>query len=290
MNLVAHNYGKQRVRVLKVLRPVPGPQGGGHADGQSHEVKELEVGVRLEGDFAFCYTSGDNGKVVPTDTMKNTVQVLAHRHLGTETEPFARLLAEHFLDSYPQVERVTIDTSERPWVRLTVGGRPHQHAFAAGPGRPVARAVAARGDETEIESGIEELLVLKSTGSGFAGFPRDEYTTLPETEDRILSTEVQARWRWGASPEDFNTANAAVLDAMLRVFAESYSPSVQATLYQMAGAALAACPEIRTVSLLLPNKHYLPAPLAAFGIDSAGVSFVPTDEPHGQIEATVTRE
>lgn len=283
MNLVAHSYGKQRVRVLKVLRTPPG------VGSQGHEVKELEVGVRLEGDFESSYTSGDNGKVVATDTMKNTVQVLAHRHLGRETEPFLLLLARHFLDSYPQVKRVTADAGERAWRRLEVEGRPHEHAFTGSHGRPVAHAVEARGGEVVLDSGIEELLVLKSTGSGFAGFPRDAYTTLPETDDRILSTEVRARWRWRGYPASFEAANAAVLDAMLGVFARSFSPSVQTTLYEMASAALQACPEIREVSLALPNKHYLPANLGPFGLDSTDVSFVPTDEPYGLIEATVSR-
>lgn len=288
MNLVAHNYGKQRVRVLKVLRSLP-PGEGLRREGESHEVKELEVGVRLEGDFAFSYTSGDNSKVVATDTMKNTVQVLAHRHLGLETEPFVLILARHFLDSYPQVERVTIDACECPWRRMTVEGQPHSHAFIGSHGRPVARAVEGRHGAPELESGVEELRVLKSTGSGFAGFPRDAYTTLPETGDRILSTEVRARWRWGAYPVDFNAVNAAVVDAMLRAFAERFSPSVQTTLYEMAGAALAACREVSEVTLALPNRHYLPAHLAPFGLESTGVSFVPTDEPHGLIEATVRR-
>jgi urate oxidase len=278
MNLVSHSYGKQRVRLLKVLRNTA-----------RHEVKELEVGVRLEGDFASSYTDGDNGKVVPTDTMKNTVQALAHRHLGRETEPFALLLAEHFVDLYPAVERAIIETSERRWTRLTVDGEPHDHAFLGDAIRPVTRVVAARGSAPEIESGVDDLAVLKSTGSGFAGFPRDEYTTLPETADRILATRIRARWRWGAQPADWNAANAAVLAALLRAFAAEYSPAVQTTLYQMAGAALAACPEIATVNLILPNQHYLPANLQPFGLDATGVSFVPTDEPHGQIEATVAR-
>ncbi|HEX4951939.1 MAG TPA: urate oxidase [Thermoanaerobaculia bacterium] len=284
MKLISHNYGKQRVRVLKVLRGLPGR-------GETrHEVKELEVGVRLEGDFALSYTAGDNSKVVPTDTMKNTVQVLAHRHLGSETEPFALLLARHFLERYSQVERVTIETSERSWTRLTVDGRPHDHAFVGASARPLATVVAARGAEPVVESGIEDLLIMKTTGSGFAGFPRDELTTLPETTDRVFATVVEARWRYRSHPADWNATRAAALDAMLEVFAVPYSPSVQVTLYEMAGAALAACPEIGSVTLALPNKHYLPANLAPFGLDSTGVSFVPTDEPHGQIEATVVRD
>lgn len=282
MNLVSHNYGKQRVRVLKVLRAAA-----------RHEVKELEVGVRLEGDFASSYTHGDNGNVVPTDTMKNTVQVLAHQHLGRETEPFARLLAEHFLDHYGVIDRVTIDTGERRWQRLTFDGEPHDHAFVGDSVRPVARVTAARGAtleiKSEIESGIEDLAVMKSTNSGFAGFPRCEYTTLPETTDRILATRIEGRWRWSAAPADYEAANAAIVAAFLRVFAAEVSPAVQTTLYQMAGAALEACPEIDRITLALPNQHYLPANLQPFGLDATGVSFVPTDEPHGQIEATVER-
>ena len=134
--------------------------------------------------------------------------------------------------------------------------------------------------------------MLKSTGSGFKDYPKCAYTTLPETTDRILATSMRATWRWHTPPPadfDFNATNAAILDAMLAVFANHYSPSVQTTLYEMAGAALALNPQISSVTLAMPNKHYLPANLKPFGLDGTGVSFVPTDEPHGQIEATVAR-
>jgi urate oxidase len=134
MHLISQNHGKQRVRVMKVLR-----------DGARPEVKELTVGVRLEGDFGASYTSGYNALVVATDTMKNTVQVLAHRHLGLQTEPFALQLARHFLHGYPQVTRVAIETEKRRWSRLSVGGQPHEHSFRAEGYRPVAQVVAGRG-------------------------------------------------------------------------------------------------------------------------------------------------
>ncbi len=281
MKLVAQNYGKQRVRVMKVLRSAP-----------RHEVKEVEFGVRLEGDFESSYTSGDNTKVVPTDTMKNTVHALAHEHLARQTEPFALRLAQHFLKSYAQISRVTIETNEQRWARLAVDGQPHNHSFLAEGGTPVTKVVAARTGAVELASGIENLLVLKSTGSGFKDYPKCAYTTLPETTDRILATSMRATWRWSAPPAadyDFNATNAAILDAMLAVFANNHSPSVQTTLYEMAGAALALCPLISSVTLAMPNKHYLPANLKPFGLDGTGVSFVPTEEPHGQIEATITR-
>ncbi|HYC71996.1 MAG TPA: urate oxidase [Opitutaceae bacterium] len=278
MKLVAQNYGKQRVRVMKVLRASP-----------RHEVKEVEFGVRLEGDFESSYTAGDNSQVVPTDTMKNTVHALAHQHLGTQVEPFAAFLAGHFLKHYPQVARVTVEASERRWARLAVAGVPHDHTFSGQEGRPIATVAAARGGVAQIESGIEDLVILKSTGSSFAGYPKCAYTTLPETHDRILATRLRATWRWGAAPADFTAANAALLDAMLAVFARNPSPSVQATLYEMAGAALAAAPQVTQVSLAMPNRHYLPANLKPFGLDATGVSFVATDDPHGQIEATIAR-
>jgi len=226
---------------------------------------------------------------VPTDTVKNTVTVLAHRLLGRETERFGLDLVRHFLGKYPQVSRVRVEMTERRWSRQTVDGQPHDHAFAAAAGAPFARVVATRGGAEEIESGIGDLLVLKSTGSGFADFPRDEYTTLPETADRILAMNARMAWTYGAPPPDFNAAGAGVLEAMLRVFAQNYSPSVQATLYDMAGAAFAACPQVRRVTLALPNKHYLLANLKPFGLENPNVTFVPTDEPHGQIEAIIDR-
>jgi urate oxidase len=281
MKLVSQNYGKQRVRVMKIMRASP-----------RHEVKELEVGVRLEGDFESSYTAADNSKVVATDTMKNTVHALAHQHLGAQTEPFAMLLARHFLDSYFQVGRVTIGTEETRWSRMTVDGRPHDHAFVGAGARPVVQVAASRGGPPEIESGIEDLFVMKSTGSGFSDFPRDAYTTLPETSDRMLATKMRATWRWGSPPAadfDFNAANAIILEAMLRVFAANYSPSVQATLYEMAGAALSACPHICRVALAMPNTHYLLLNLAPFGLENRNVTFLPTSEPHGQIEAVIDR-
>ena len=161
MELMSHNYGKQRVRVMKVLR-----------DAARHEVKELECGVQLEGEFEDSFLYGDNRAVVPTDTIKNTIHTLAHQHLGTQTEPFALLLADHFLHRYSQVSRVTVATTERRWDRMMVDGAPHDHSFTGSGMRPVVNVIAARGAAAVMDSGVTELLIMKSTGSGLAGFPR----------------------------------------------------------------------------------------------------------------------
>ncbi len=278
--LVDHRYGKSRVRVMKVLR-----------DGATHTIKELDVAVALSGNFETSYTvpEGDNSKVVATDTMKNTVNVLAHEHLGHESERFALTLGRHFLSHYAQVQKVSIELKERVWSRMRIGGQPHPHSFVhAENAQPFTKLVLSA-NEQRLESGVCDLLILKSTGSGFENYPKCEFTTLPETTDRIFATSLEATWRWSGEPADYETANAAIVAAMLKPFAENYSPSVQTTLYQMGEAALAACAEISEITLAMPNKHCLLINLQPFGRENRNEVFVPTDEPHGQIEATISR-
>jgi urate oxidase len=276
--LTAHQYGKAKVRVLKILR-----------EGAVHRLKDIDVAALLQGDFETSYTAGDNTKVVATDTIKNTINVLSKQHLGDEIERFAVLLGEHFLKKYPQVHGARIDISERNWQRMEIGGKPHPHSFAAGSGaRMFAHATCSRDAQT-VQSGVRDLLILKSTGSGFEKYPRDEFTTLPETADRILATSFSATWTFTKLPSDCREANESIMAAMLKVFAENYSPSAQTTLFRMGEAALAACPEISHVDLAMPNKHCLLIDLSRFGLENKNEVFVPTDEPHGQIEATVAR-
>ena len=279
MKLVSNRYGKKRVRVLKILR-----------EGPRHVVKELTVGCLLRGAFDASYTAADNRSIVPTDTIKNTVTVVAHQQLGREAERFGVVLGKHFLARHSQVDQVELDLRERVWNRQTTDGEPHTHAFRAGAGTPFARVTIARGAPDEIESGIDDLLIMKSTGSGFSDFATCELTTLAPTSDRILATTLRAGWSWTRPPADYNEANELILEAMLRVFAVDFSVSVQATACSMAAAAFAACPDIRRVSLALPNKHFLLANLKPFKLENPNVTFVPTDEPHGQIEAVFDRD
>jgi urate oxidase len=259
-------------------------------DGANHTIKELTVGVMLGGKFDSSYTAGDNSLVVPTDTMKNTVNVLVHQQLGTETERFVLSLTEHFLAKYPQVDTVNVEVSERVWDRLIVDDAPHPHSFTSPQQmRPFSTAAATRHSQ-DLRSGVSNLLILKSTASGFSGFPRDEFTTLPETDDRIFATEMTARWAWSGEPKSYASANQAIITALLRPFAKNHSPSVQATLFQMGEAALGQCPEISEVQLSMPNKHCLLLDLQPFGLSNGNELFVPVDEPHGQIDATVIRD
>ena len=277
--LIGHRYGKAKVRVMKILR-----------EAERHTLEDVEVAVLLRGDFASSYTAGDNTKVVATDTIKNTINVLAKRHLAQEIERFGVTIGEHFLQRYPQVETVEIEITERPWKRMEIEGKPHSHSFEAdGEARMFTRVICRRGART-IESGIRDLLILKSTGSGFENYPKDEFTTLPETADRILATSLRATWTFKDQPDDYTQANAAILGAMRKIFATTYSPSAQTTLFQMGEAALAVCPEISKLELAMPNKHCLLINLTPFGLENKNEVFVPTDEPHGQIEATIVRD
>jgi urate oxidase len=279
MKLLSNRYGKGRVRVLKILR-----------DGDTHTIQEVNVLALLTGDFAASYTASDNSKVVPTDTIKNTVNVLAKQHLGREIERFGLSLGEHFLQRYEQVESATIEMTAKNWQRMTIDSQPHPHSFVAGGDSKMWTRVTCRRDSQEIQSGVRDLVILKSTQSGWADYPRCEYTTLPETHDRILATSFEGTWTWSAAPQNYTAANESILAALLRVFASNYSPSAQRTVYEMGEAALQACPEISRVEMGMPNKHYLLMNLKPFGLENANEVFVPTDEPHGQIEGTVVRE
>lgn len=279
MKLLRNRYGKARVRVMKILR-----------NGETHTVREIDVTALLEGDFDAAYTDGDNSKVVATDTIKNTINVLAKEHLGEQVEPFAVAVAQHFLQRYTQVESVNVGITAKNWQRLQVNGKPHPHAFAAGADAKIwTRVVASRAAQT-IQSGVRDLVILKSTGSGWEGYPKDEYTTLPETNDRILATSCDATWSWSAAPANYEAANEAIVGAMLAVFASEYSPSAQASVFRMGTAALESCGDISQVHLKMPNRHYLLVNLKPFGLENHNEVFVPTDEPHGQIEGSVVRD
>jgi len=277
--LTGHRYGKARVRVMKILR-----------EAAVHTLKDLEVATFLSGDFASSYTGGDNSRVVATDTIKNTINVLTKQHLGAEIERFGVILADHFLTRYEQVREVEVEIAERPWERISVDGKPHDHSFSAGSEARWTTHITATRESRTIRSGIRNLIVLKSTGSGFENYPKDEFTTLPETADRILATSFKATWIFRDQPGNYTRANEKILQAMLAVFANNYSPSAQTTLFQMGEAALAACAEISELDLAMPNKHCLLINLTPFGLENENEVFVPTDEPHGDIVATVARD
>ncbi|HEX7300190.1 MAG TPA: urate oxidase [Solirubrobacteraceae bacterium] len=270
-----HGYGKSEVRVVKVTR-APG----------RHELRDLTVDVALEGDFEAAHVSGDNSALLATDTMRNVVYALARTHELDSLESFGAALVEHFLRAGPTVERVRIDIAEHPWARLG----DHEHAFQRGHGGTRVATVSGDGSAIAYEAGIDDLLVLKTTASGWEGFVRDEHTTLPETDDRILATIVTARWEYGEGAEDLEATWAAVRDTLLDAFGDHYSPSVQFTLNRMGEAVLERHPSVQRIHLSLPNRHHLLYDLTRFGLDNPNAVFHATTEPYGLIEGTIERE
>lgn len=274
MALGRHGYGKSEIRVVKVTR-APG----------RHALRDLTIDVGLEGDFKAAHVSGDNRALLATDTMRNVVYALAREHPLDDLEPFGAVLVEHFLAAGPTVERVRIDIAEHPWERLGE----HEHAFQRGHGGTRLATVTGDGAGHAYEAGIDDLLVLKTTGSGWEDFVRDEYTTLPDTNDRIMATIVTARWEYGPTAGDFDATWRAVRDSLLVAFADHYSPSVQFTLNRMGEAVLAQHPSVQRIHLSLPNRHHLLYDLDRFGLDNPNVVFHATTEPYGLIEGTLER-
>lgn len=273
-----NRYGKQKVRVLRK-----------HIDGDRQSVVEISADALLEGTFDRSFLSDDNTQIVATDTVKNTIIALAHQHLGPCLECFALQLGRHFLARHSHVDRVHIELRERRWERMTIQGRPAPHSFLPSPlGEPFTRLILSRVGH-ELESGVRGLRVLNSTNSAFVNFDRTEFRTLPDATDRILSTEMEATWKFLPDETEFPAANARILEKLLEVFATEFSPSVQRTLFQMGEAALQTVPGISEITLRMPNKHYFTANLEPFGLENPNLTFLPQDEPHGQIEAVVRR-
>jgi urate oxidase len=278
MTLIKSTYGKDSVRVMRV-----------HRAGSRHEVRELTLQVMLTGDFGRVYTHADNASAIATDSIKNIVNIVARENLALDTEPFCVAVAQRFLQRYAQVDSVTVDGLETKWVRLAFEGKPHDHSFVLdNNGKNSAKAHATRTDMS-IASGVSGFTFMKSTASGWDRFVQDEFSTLAETRDRTCATSMDASWRWQSAPANYPAANAKIIETMLKVFATTYSESVQDSLYRMGTAALEAVPELIDITMACPNKHYLLINLGPFKMDNNNQVFLPTDEPHGQIECTVGR-
>ncbi|KAF5729393.1 uricase-2 isozyme 1 [Tripterygium wilfordii] len=290
-------HGKARVRVARVWRS---------KEAGRHYIVEWSVSISLLSDCLPAYVAGDNSDIVATDTMKNTVYAKAKECTEQlSVEDFAILLAKHFTSFYKQVTSAIVNIVEKPWERVHIDGQPHEHGFKLGSEKHTVEAIVKKSGGLELTSGIEGLSVLKTTKSGFEGFIRDKYTALPETRERILATEVTASWRYSydyvssipKKPLYFMEQYMDVKKVLANTFfgpptSGVYSPSVQSTLYDMARAVLSRFPDISAIRLKMPNLHFLPVNLSSK--DNVIVKFdddvyLPTDEPHGSIEATLCR-
>lgn len=274
-----NRYGKSRVRMSRITR---------HAD--HHEFNEWTVRVLLEGDFETSFTAADNSKILPTDTVKNTVYFIGRNSKATTIEEFAMEIGDYLLPNNPQASGVLVEIEEKSWEHMIVDGAPDATTFKLnGPEVNTVRAVRDQGREWSIRSGIDGLVILKTTKSAFTGYIKDKLTTLKPATDRIFGTSATVTWNYATADPDYAKVRSRVEAALLKEFAAHKSMSVQHTLFDMGKAALNAAPELALITLTMPNLHHLLADLSPFGQDNPNHIFVPIDEPHGYIEATVER-
>ena len=278
IHLHTNAYGKNAINLSKVIR---------HAD--RHEIRQISVDIALQGDFETAHTAGDNSSILPTDTMKNTVYALAKDRFTGSIESFGLALADHFLENNRQVDEVSIRLTEYCWERLLVEGAPHPHAFVNGGSEKHVAVIVRNWHTLVLSSGIDDLLILKTTDSGFEGYIKDRYTTLKETADRILSTSCDMLWSYERLPEDPEAVYSAIRADLLQSFARHKSLSVQHTLYAMGESVLQHFPAVTTITLKMPNKHHILFNLQQFGLENNNEVFIATDEPYGFITGTVSR-
>ena len=275
-----NSYGKSRVRVMKVKRHP------GH-----HDVRDWTVEILLEGDFQSCFTDGDNSRILPTDTMKNTVYSLARSSTAECMEEFGKELVAFLLQRNPQVSVARASISEKTWEHLSMHESTHPTTFVQSSGEcQTAEVIANRSAAPTVRSGFENLVILKTAGSEFVGFIKDSLTTLPESTDRLFATAIKARWNYLPPTVPFDALRSKIRETLLRVLAGHKSKSVQHTLYAMGEGVLADVREIADIELTMPNKHCLLVDLSRFGQDNPNEIFVPIDEPHGYIEAHIRRQ
>jgi urate oxidase len=280
ITLGENSYGKSRVRLAKVKR-----------DANRHDFREWTLEILLKGDFESCFAEGDNSRILPTDTMKNTVYSLARTSSAECMEEFGKELIVFLLAHNPQVSAARVTASEKAWEHLNTGGKQHSFTFVQSSSEcQTTELVATRDAIPSVHAGLENLVILKTTKSEFVGFLKDSLTTLPEVTDRLFGTAVRARWKYSSPSVAFVSLRTRVREILLNVFSGHTSKSVQHTLYAMGESVLAHVPEIEDIELTLPNKHYLLVDLSRFGQDNPNEIFVPIDEPHGYIQARIRRQ
>jgi urate oxidase len=281
--LGTHQYGKAEVRLVRVTR-----------DTSQHAIEDLNVTTQMRGAaLDESYYSGDNSLVHATDSQKNTIYAFAKRFGVRSPERFLLTLASHFMDAFPQYDGCTLSAEQYGWSRITADGAPHDHSFVRTGGGTRTSVVQRDAATVHVLGGVTDLTVLKSGGSEFHGFPRTEHTTLGETADRVLATDVTARWRYvdaAADTADFDDVHDRAVAALLEAFATVHSLALQQTLFAMGRAVLEACPELAEVRLAMPNNHHFPVDLAPFGLTNDNEVLFAADRPYGLINGSVVRD
>lgn len=280
ITLGENRYGKSRVRLVRVKH-----------GSERHEMHEWSVNISLEGDFESCFTQGDNSKILATDTMKNTVYSLARKSSARSIEQFAKELIDFFLSRNTQVSAAEVTVSQKAWEHAPVAGQPHPTTFVQSSAEvQLTKVNRKQRGQFSVASGLDNLIIMKTADSAFEGYVQDSLTTLPPTSDRLLATAVRAEWNYALPDLDFEQARAKIRETLIGTFAGHVSKSVQHTLYAMGERVLQTAAQVSDIELTMPNIHCSLVDLSRFGQDNPNEIFVPTDEPHGYIEARIRRQ
>ncbi|XP_022094694.1 uricase-like [Acanthaster planci] len=278
-------HGKHGVRVMQHRR-----------QGDIHSIKEFTVKTKLGLATRKEYTNSDNSDVIPTDSQKNTVYALAKSKGITTPEQFALDLCQHFKGKYDQVQWAEVTVEEAPWRRLNQSGKEHAHAFIQTlEAKRYCVVQQERKGPPVVWGGLSDLKILKTTQSGFAGYVHDEYTSLPETDDRIVCSSVDGKWRYSdIEGMDFDETWEMCKTAILDEFAGppnsgTFSFSIQEILFQCTQRMMNKVAEVDQIELDMPNIHYVFADLEKIGLENDGEIIMPTSDPHGIIRVAVSR-
>ncbi len=276
--LASSRYGKGEVKVKKVTR---------HKD--YHELIDFAVSVYCEGDFTDAHLKGDNSAVLPTDTQRNTIYILAKDHPLDSIESFGIFLSDHLLKANTQFTSVQVEIAQNIWERIPVNGKKHPTTYRKAGQEQWLTAVHRTHDSLAVQSGIRDLEILKTTDSGFSDFKVDDFTTLKDTDDRVLNTVLKSIWPYKSTDVDFAKERQTIQTTLLDAFAGHKSLSVQHTLYAMGEQVLAKTKAIDSISLEMPNVHNLLFDLSRFNRENKSEIFHVTEEPYGIITGVVSR-
>lgn len=282
--LGTNQYGKAENRIVRLYRDSP-----------RHEIHDVNVSTALRGDFTLAHTVGDQGAVLPTDTQKQTAYAFAREKGLRSIEDYGLTLARHFVTDVEPVQGARVEIEEFAWERVVVDGREHDHTWVRRGQEVRTASVTVEGsgadEQVWVTGGLKDLVILKSTGSEFAGFLTDPYTVLQPTSDRVMATALTARWRFTAHADvDWEATYAGIKQILVAQFAQVHSLALQQTLYAMGRAVLEAYDVLAEVRLSAPNKHHFVYDLSPFGLENPGEVFHADDRPYGLIQAQVTRD
>lgn len=276
--LSSHSYGASHIPLLRITRR-----------GDRHDLRDLVIGVGVEGDVADAFTRGDNALLLPSDTLRNTAHAIARDETLAEIEHIGMALAGHFMSHQPQFTRVRIDLAEQPWARLPVGGRAQGQAFTTSNSERRTAVVTSNGSRMSVVAGLDDFTIMKTGGAAFEGYLADQFTTVASAPERVLSVTAAASWTYVHDEVPFGVTWHAIRQLLIEAFVEHHSRSAEHTAHAMADMVLASYVDVGDVTVRLRQRSLPLVELEKFGIENGRVLFQPEEAPELTADVTLSR-